>query len=156
MTEHVCCRSTCLPQKVLRISGLYGIGTNGLSLNLGHNGNYHTWRPPGGTFQGKDHQQVVSPSAITSPRESVNGESSDVAIRTRLAKEICIPGRSQTRGRKEKPYKRRRSTPKPGLKFNILKVTICEQKACNVNVNVSIYLLIVECNFSFFHKTFSS
>ena len=36
---------------------------------------------------------------------------------------------------------------KRGLEFNILKVTICEQQACNVvNVNVSIYLLIVECN----------
>ena len=41
-----------------------------------------------------------------------------------------------------------------GLEFNILKVTICEQKACNrVTVNVSIYLLIVEYSFSFFHTS---
>ena len=58
---------------------------------------------------------------------------------------------------KEKPYKRRRSTPKRGLEFHIFKVTIREQQACNlVNVNVSIYMLIVKCNLSFFHKTLSS
>ena len=29
---------------------------------LVHNGNYHIWRPPESTFQGKDQQQVYSPS----------------------------------------------------------------------------------------------
>ena len=44
-----------------------------------------------------------------------------------------------------------------GTEFNILKVTICEPKARNrVNVNVSIYLLVVGCNLSFFHKTVGS
>ena len=75
------------------------------------------------------------------------------ATRMRLMEEICLPGRIQARGWKEKSYEKWRSTPKPGLEFNIFKATICEQARNLVNVNVSIYLLIVDCNFSFFHKT---
>ena len=76
--------------------------------------------------------------------------------RTRLAEEIFIPGRVQARGWKEEPYKKWSSTQKLRLEFNILGVTICEQKACNrVNVDISISSLIVRCNFSFFHKTLS-
>ena len=33
MTEHFCSRSTCLPQKVLRTSELYGIEADGLTVN---------------------------------------------------------------------------------------------------------------------------
>ena len=33
MTEHVCSRSTCLPQKVLSTSELYGIEADAITVN---------------------------------------------------------------------------------------------------------------------------
>ena len=39
------------------------------------------------------------------PQRIANGENSDVRYPYEMAEEICIPGRSQTRGRKEKSYK---------------------------------------------------
>ena len=87
------------------------------------------------------------------------------ALEFRQWRELGYPRPSEIDGRnfyprkesnswwKEKPYKKWRSTPKPGLEFHILKVTICEQQACNrVNVNVSIYLLIVGAIFLFSTK----
>ena len=75
----------------------------------------------------------------------------------RLVEEICITGRNQARGGKRNQIKDGDPRQNRGLEFNILKVTIFEQQACNiVHVIVSIYLLIVECNLSFFHKILSS
>ena len=80
------------------------------------------------------------------------------ASRTRLVEEICIPGRSQARGGKRNHIKDGDPYRNKNLSFISLKrLTIREQQPCNlVNVNVSINLLIVECNFCFFHKTLSS
>ena len=79
------------------------------------------------------------------------------ATRQSLVEEVFIPERIQTRGRKEKKYKKWRSTPKPGLKFNILDVTIREVKACN-RISVERFNILVNCRvqFFFFHKTLSS
>ena len=57
MTEHVCSRKDVPSTKN---TFHFGILWNPYGT-LRHNGNYHIWRPPRGTFQGKDHQQVYSP-----------------------------------------------------------------------------------------------
>ena len=78
------------------------------------------------------------------------------ATRRRFVEEICISGRSQARGGRRNHIKMAIHI-ETGTWVQFLKLTICEQQACNfMNVNVSIYLLIIECNLSFFHKTLSS
>ena len=68
-------------------------------------------------------------------------------------KKFAFPERAKLVVEGDIEYKKWRSTPNPGLEFEMFKATICEQQACNlVNVNVSIYLLIVECKLSFFHN----
>ena len=45
---------------------------------LDHSGNYHIWKSPRGTLQGKDHQQVYSPLFGYQPQSFANGENLDV------------------------------------------------------------------------------
>ena len=78
------------------------------------------------------------------PRSFTNGEISEVCRPPDIGGRNLRPRKESSSWWKEKSYKRWRCTPKRGLEFNIFKVTICEQQACNlVHVNVSIYLLVV-------------
>ena len=53
----------------------------------------------------RDHRVYYPPSCSYHPRNSVNGKSSDVCNPYEIGGRICIPGKIQARGRKEKTYK---------------------------------------------------
>ena len=91
MTEHICSRSTCLLQKVLRTSELYWIEVDVLTVNE------NIWRPPGVRHNTPKTRRYTPPRFRYQPRSFANGESAEVRD---WWKKCTSPGRSQARSGK--------------------------------------------------------
>ena len=115
-------------------------------ISLIRNSTQNIWRPPGGHYLKKRPTDIHSISSVTIPR----GSSMERNETYRYPYEIGVRSFQPRKDpRKEKEYKRWWSTQKRGLDFKILKVTICQLKACN-RVNVKHFNILVNCRVQFF------
>ena len=146
MTEHICPRSTSLTQKILRTSGLYGIEADGLTVNE------NIWRPPGMDITPRWPAGIHFSLSLSAPEFRQWRELGGPRLVRDWWKNFASTEGVRHVVERDTLQKMAIQSEK-GLEFNISNVTNCKQKACNrVNVKVSMYVLILECNLSFFHK----
>ena len=155
MTEHVCPRSTCLAQKVLRTSELCGIEADGLTVNE------NIWRPSGMDITPRWSAGIHSLSSVISLRVSSMERARRFAVRQRLVEEIYIAGWRQARGRKISPIKdgdphRNGDLCSTSQKWLIVNENLqsCECQSFNILVNCSVQFFIFPQNLTFANTFF--